>query len=99
MHSESQTPAEFQFYVQRRGVKEFPSYSEPRTIVQLQHDLNKAHDNLKRQVRINTSINTKLSNSDTALRWERIWRRILTGAIAVEFGLIGWLATELLHRL
>jgi hypothetical protein len=99
MHSDLQTPPDFQFYVQRNGVTEFPSYSEPRSIVQLQHDLNKAHDNLKRQVRINTTINKKLTNAENALRWEIIWRRILTSAIAVAFALIGWLAAELLHRI
>jgi hypothetical protein len=99
MDPEVQTPPDFQFYVQRHGVKQFPPYTETRSLPQLQRDLNTAHDNLKKQVHINTRINTQLTKTETALRWERIWRRILTAAIVVQFTIIGWLITEFLHRI
>lgn len=96
---EIQTPPDFQFYVQRHGVQQFPPYTEKRALPQLQLDLNKAHDNLKKQVHINTRINAQLTAALHTLGWERIWRRILTAAIVVQFGIIGWLITEFLHRI
>ena len=98
MDPEIQTPPEFQFYVERHGVREFPPYTEKRTLPQLQLDLNKAHDNLKKQVHINTRINAQLTRTERTLGWERIWRRILTAANVVEFAIIGWLITEFLHH-
>ena len=95
---EVQTSPEFEFYVQQHGVKHFPPYTEKRTLPQLQLDLNKAHDNLKKQVHINTQINVQLTKTERTLGWVRIWSRILTAATLVEFGIIGWLISEFLKR-
>ncbi len=92
---EIQTPPEFQFYVQKHGLRYRP-YTEKRTLDQLQLDLNKAHDNLKKQVGINTNLNRQLSKTQRLLGWERIWRRILTASTIAMWPMLLWLLQQFL---
>jgi hypothetical protein len=94
---EIQTPAEFQFYAQQHGTRYQP-YTAKRTMDQLQADLNKAHDNLKKQVGINTKLNTRLTTTQQSLRWERIWRRILTASAVGLWPITLWLLQQFLTK-
>jgi hypothetical protein len=93
-----QTPPEFQFYVQQHGMRAAREF-ERGSLQGLQKSLSKAHDNLVRQVGINTNLYVQLTATQRTLGWERIWRRILTGAIIAQFSIIGWLVTEFLKRI
>jgi hypothetical protein len=95
--SDVQTPPDFQFYVQQHGVR-VPREFERGSLPGLQKSLTKAHDNLAKQVGINTRLYVQLTATQRALGWERIWRRVLGAAIMAQFGIIGWLIQEFLHR-
>jgi hypothetical protein len=92
-----QTPPEFQFYVQQHGMRAAREF-ERGSLQGLQKSLSKAHDNLAKQVGINTRLYVLLTAMQRTSGWERIWRRILTGLIITQFTIIGWLVTEFLHR-
>jgi len=94
-HPEIQTPSEFQFYVQQHGTRYQP-YTEKRTMEQLQADLNKAHDNLKKQVVINTKLNTRLTTTQRQLGWQRIWTRVLTASAIGLWPITLWLLQQFL---
>jgi hypothetical protein len=97
MDPEIQTPPDFQFYVQQHGQRVIREF-ERGSVQGLQKSLSKCHDNLAKQVGINTRLYHQLTTAERTLGWERIWRRILTAAIVVQFGVIGWLVSEFLHR-
>ena len=58
---EIQTPPEFQFYVQQNGIQKTQREFERDSIPGLQKSLSKAHDNLQRQMRINTQLYGELT--------------------------------------
>lgn len=89
-----QTPSEFQFYVQQHGVR-MPREFERGSLPGLQKSLTKAHDNLAKQVGINTRLYVLLTATQQSAL---LWRRILGAAIVVQFAIIGWLIQEFLHR-
>jgi hypothetical protein len=95
---EIQTPPDFQFYVQQHGVRVIREF-ERGSIQGLQKSLSKAHDNLQKQVGINTRLYVQLTKAQrTGERCStRIW--ILGGCVIAQFAIIGWLAQELLARL
>ena len=87
MNPDIQTPPEFQFYVQQHGLtgkREF----ERNSIPGLGKSLNKAHDNLQKQVRINTLFDEKLLDAQSRLRFARGWIWVLTLTIAGSWALI-----------
>jgi hypothetical protein len=95
---EVQTPPDFQFYVQQHGVR------TPREFLRgsrlgMQKSLTKAHDNLSKQVGINTRLYHDLTEAQRALRRERRWRRFLATTVSVEFTLLLWLLHEFLSRI
>jgi len=77
-------PTEFQYYTARHGLR-FDSYSKPRTQQQLQSDVNKAHDNLRKLIREKDTLQHRLRNANL-----KIW--ILVGAVTGEFAILGMLA-------
>lgn len=94
---EIQTPSEFQFYRQQAGVRaqrEFDRESLPG----LRKSLSKAHDNLAKQVGINTRLYSELSQAKKALGWQTIWIRVLVGAMATAFTLLGWIMKTVLEH-
>jgi hypothetical protein len=84
---EIQTPPEFQFYVQQHGVRS-PREFERGSLAGLQKSLTKAHDNLSKQVGINTRLYVQLTATQ---RDARIWRRVLVAAVIAQWSVIGWL--------
>jgi hypothetical protein len=92
-----QSPLEFQYYVARHGIHS--GYDKPRSIDQLQADMNVAHDNLKKLVREKDWMQRLLQSTQHRLdvaSW-KIWALgiIVTGEGAV----IGWLVAEFLARI
>jgi len=96
---EIQTPADFQFYVQQNGLRAQREFDRS-SLQGLQKSLSKAHDNLSKQVGINTRLYAQLTKTERALGWERIWRRILAAAVVAQFTALGWLVKAWLdlHR-
>ena len=91
-----QTPTDFQFYVNQHGVKiprEYPRDSIPG----LQKSLSKAHDNLHKQVSINTRLYSHFNELQNALKWERRKRWITTAALIAAWEVIKLLAPLALH--
>jgi hypothetical protein len=95
---EIQTPPDFQFYVQQHGVHAVREFKRD-SIEGLQKSLSKAHDNLSKQVGINTRLYAQLTKAERLAERcsTRIW--ILGGCVIAQFAIIGWLAQELLARL
>jgi hypothetical protein len=93
-----ETPPEFKFYEEQHGVRR-PREFERGSIQGLEKSLSKAHDNLAKQVGINTRLHADLNAVKTARGWDRIWIRILGGCVLVEFAIIGWLVSEFLRRI
>jgi hypothetical protein len=94
---EIQTPVEFEFYRQQHGVRatrEFDRESLPG----LKKSLSKAHDNLSKQVGINTRLYAALTKANRSLRWQGIWVKILSTTVAAEFVVIGWLVKAFLDH-
>lgn len=94
---EIQTPPEFQFYVQQHGVRVVREF-ERNSLAGLQKSLSKAHDNLAKQVGINTRLYKDLTAAQRTLGWERIWRRVLTGAVLAQFTVLGWIVKAWLEH-
>jgi hypothetical protein len=94
-----QTPAEFQFYVEQHGIRKTQREFERDSIPGLQKSLSKAHDNLHRQVGINTRLYTSLNKAQKQLGWSKIWIGILGAAVTAEFAIIGWMFEAFLHRM
>lgn len=94
----SQTPSEFQFYAEQKGLptqREFERSSIPG----LEKSLNKAHDNLQKQVGINTRLYEQVTKGERRLDRYKIMLWVLTAVVIGEGYVIGWLATELFSRL
>ena len=90
-------PVEFH-YRGARGESKFPSYAQPRSLPQLQSDLNLAHDNLKRQVKINDWNSRALAAAKRRLDvagW-KIWALMLV--LAGQGAVIGWLVKFVLEH-
>lgn len=97
---EVQTPPEFQFYVQQNGLQEFKQREFDRnTLAGLQKSLSKAHDNLHKQVRINTTLYSQLTKAERRLDRYSIMLWILVPLVTAEGCAIGWLLTELFSRI
>jgi hypothetical protein len=81
-------PTSYQYYAERNP----PSYwyEKPRTLQQLQLDLNKAHDNLRTQVRVNDVLRRQNTVIAKAIKRERNWRRALVTVVGSLIGFIGW---------
>jgi hypothetical protein len=95
---EIQTPADFQFYVQQHDVRA-PREFERGSLQGLQKSLSKAHDNLAKQVGINTRLYAQLTRTERRLGWERVWRRILSAAVVAAWAVILVLVKILLGKL
>lgn len=92
------SPADFQFYVQQHGLQQKREFDRG-SLAGLKKSLSKAHDNLSKQVGINTRLWYQLTAAQRQARRERRWRRVLTGTVSVEFTLLLWILHELLARI
>lgn len=89
---EIQTPPEFQFYVQQNGIQKTKREFERDSIPGMQKSLSKAHDNLHKQVRINTTLYAALTDAK-----RRIW--LLTLFLGGEGAIVLLLGGYVLERL
>jgi hypothetical protein len=72
-------PTDYEYYKQRNPPPGgFRGYDEPRSIAQLHADLNKAHDNMKKQQHVNDVLWKTLMT-------ERKWRRRLVRALIASW--------------
>ena len=67
MAPDFQTPPEFQFYVQQNGLQELKREFDRNSLAGLQKSLSKAHDNLHKQVGINTRLYVQLTAAERRL--------------------------------
>lgn len=96
---EIQTPPEFQFYVQQHGISKNKREFERDSIPGLQKSLSKAHDNLAKQVGINTRIYAQLLTAHRRLDRDAIKIWVLTLLLGGEGALLLWLANLVMERL
>lgn len=82
-------PTEYEYYKQSHPPR-YSDYSK-RTQEQLIHDVNVAHDNLKRQVRINDKLVQQIDWLIGQLKRERTWRKWLMTAMGLTWAVIWWL--------
>lgn len=94
---EIQTPPEFQFYVQQRGIHKTQREFERDSLPGLQKSLSKAHDNLQKQVGINTRLYKQLATLQESLKWERRKRWITTIGLMAAAEVIKVLLPLALH--
>ena len=92
-----QTPPEFQFYVQQHGIQKNRREFERDSIPGLQKSLSKAHDNLQRQVGINTRLYHQLTAVENSLKWERRKRWATTAVLIIAWEVIKVLLPLALH--
>lgn len=85
---EIQEPTEFQYYVQREGIRR--DYSRP-SHQELIRDVNVLHGFMKNLVREKDRMQETVASQRT-----KIW--ILTATVAAEFTVIGWLVKAFLER-
>jgi len=88
--AEIQTPGEFQYYVQRNGIRY--DYTKPRTPLQLQNDVNVLHSFTKKLL-------IEKDRMQRTLRDQRIWTRVLTAAVVAQFAIVIELLKIVLERM
>jgi hypothetical protein len=70
----------------------WPGYDRPRSLSQLQRDLNHALDSLKRQVSVNDKLRAGQLKLEAQLERERRWRKLLLSFLAATW--IGWITVD-----
>jgi hypothetical protein len=94
---EVQTPPEFQYYVERHGIRY--DYSKPRTQMQLQQDVNVLHDFTKKLLTEKDRMKRVAELTQITVRNQRIWTRVLTAAVVAQFAVLIELLKIVLDRL
>jgi hypothetical protein len=99
MSPDIQTPAEFQFYVEQNGLKATQREFERNSLPGLQKSLSKAHDNLQKQVGINTRLYVQLTKAERRLDRYTIMLWILGIFLTGEGAIVIMLTNFVLGRL
>jgi len=85
---EIQTPPEFQFYVQQNGIRKTQREFERDSLPGLRKSLSTAHDNLQRQVGINTRLYASLLAAQRSLGSVKLALWITSAAVVAQWGIM-----------
>ena len=69
-----------------------------RSPAQMSHDLNIAHDFIRKLVTEKDHINGRLGNALLRLQSQKLWIKMLTASVVASWAVIGWIVKEFLSR-